>query len=382
MKHLRDVVLFLAGVLAFGVLTFLLVPWGPGSPRPGDGFVLLVLVAMLAPAWWKPARGLAAGFFGALTIATLFGDAFFARQWWSPVRAAASALARPAMTAYRERREQRSWLARWERVELDHGEAAFRARLLATACLPKWFAVRIDGTVPTAAELTALDDCGDFRRDARDLEVAWPRRFHQESDKAWRWSLAAADLPSLRPGPGYVIRLEPEPLLGRAGPFLELDSRDVMRIRDSAAAPSRIYSTPVPLMLRLHDCFTLGAAALPDTAIGWRFLPEQRAARRACRELYLRESNSVPPDADLEFGASERIANPGTQLWTDPRWMTYKLVGPRRFELRGSQHFRRYLVSADRTVHVTTENRPATTADPPPLPCEVDVTLSCDDGRS
>jgi hypothetical protein len=373
----RPLGLALGAAICFG-LTLLLMPGMPPNPPPARGFVVSTMVVAVVMLFLPRTRAVSIGFFGVMMLATFPERGVFTRVWWEPVEFYLLQLTTPLRMARRHAQEKRAWLAAWRDHQLNIETAIFRARQFEEMCVGPRLADGSDGRVPGAMELTEPDSCRDFRRDARDIDAKWPLRFHREADKGWRWTLSAANLPSRWGGPGFLITLRPEPLLNRAGPILELDSRDLLRIRDSASAPSRVARTPIPAMKRVRACLLAAGASLQEVDVGWRYLPQRSEVRRSCPDLRIRVSGTAAEDGGslLEVSFKEPAGTP--QPWSLPIAMSYTLLSPGRFEITAMAHYRHYLLSADDTLHVTTENRRAATGDALPLPCEIDPSLNCD----
>ena len=364
------------GAVLFAALTFFIIPWGGGGRGIGDGTILTILAIFAILAVLPFTRSTAIGFFVTLLVATVAFDSFWTKRWWQPIGRVVSRATKPMRDEAQRKREKAEWLALWQTQPLDIDVAMFRAQQLASGCLQKGMQKRADGTVPTAVELTAPDDCRDFRRDAADIPAEWPARFHKQSDKAWRWTVAPAPEPSRWGTPGFVLTFQPESLLGRPGPIVEIDGQDVMRIRETETSPWRIARTPIPTLQRLRDCLLRVGASIDDS-LQWSHLPESSVTSAGCPDLMIASGGSFAEDGGKQLQVSEKLPPGSRRIWSDAVWISYTFLAPRRFELRASNHYRNFLLSADGTAHMTTESRPARITDGPPLPCEIDPSVDC-----
>ncbi len=367
-----------AGGLVFAVLTPLLYVFdsgGNGVKRSVIFTMLLVVAALLVVPF---VRAFALGFLGALVIATIPQRGFYTRIWVEPVAHYVGVATAPIRMSMRRSREQRAWLARWRDTPLPIDAGIFRARQLQSDVVRKVLAQRTQPGVPSAMELTEPDDYRGFRNDALDIPMVWPHRFSERGDQGWRWTLSASNTPSRWGGPGFLISFRPEPLLGRAGPILELDGQDLLRISDSSSAPWRIARTPIPAMQRVRECLLAAGAMIPDDLQRWTNLPNATETRRACRDVSITVSGTVEREGTQELQVSFKEPDGSAQVWSRPISMGCTVLGPGLFELHGAEHFRRYLLAADSTLHVTTEDRPARTTDTPPLACEIDPKINCE----
>jgi hypothetical protein len=367
----------LLGAVAFALLTILYTPTWPGDRSPGEATIVGTLLIVGALALVPFMRSFALGFFAALLLTTVMADRFWTKVWWQPVGHYANRITAPLRLAVRQRKEKRNWIESWSREPLSIETGIFRMRQLQSGCVQLATKSRSDRSVPTAVELTAVDDCRDFLRDARDINAQWPDRYSQ-SDKGWRWTLAPSTTESRWGGAGFLLTFAPESLLQRRGPILELDGQDVLRIRESHTSPSRIATTPVPALLRLRECLVQAGIAAGDDEIQWRYLSDQSEFRRDCRDLYVQTSGSPMADGAPQLLVSTKLPPGSKRIWSEPWSVGYYLIAPRQFELRTANHYRRFLLAVDGSAHVTTQERAATVSDGPPLPCEVDVKVNCD----
>ena len=362
------------GAVIFAALTIFVTPWGSGRGVDDSSvFTIFAIAALLVIVPFTRSTGV--GFFLALLVATIAFHPFWTEHWWQPIGRVVARATAPMRNAAQRKREKAEWLATWKGQPLDVNVAMFRAQQLSSGCLQKAMANRAEGTVPTAVELTTPDDCRGFRGDAADIAAEWPERF-SKGDKAWRWTVTPSQTPSRWGTPGFVLTFRPESLLGLAGPIVEIDGQDVMRIRDTESSPWRIARTPIPMMQRLRDCLlTVGATI--ENAVQWSALPESSVTGAGCPNLMVTSGGSFADDGGKQLEVSMKLPRDSGRIWSEPVWMSYTFLAPRKFELRASAHYRNFLLSADGTVHVTTELRPARTTDGPPLPCEVDPSVSC-----
>lgn len=370
--------LLLLGAVLFAALTLLVTPWGSTGARPPTGELAVVMLVVLVLAVLPWTRWVGLGFFAGLLLATVVLDGFFARIWWDVPARYVGRMMRPSRDAARRRAGQSSWVLLHRDAPMDVNGGAFRLYQLSEGMLRVGFAARTDGRFPTAMELTEPEDYRGARGEALDIEdVEFPDRYGP-GDMGWRWTLAPSTTPSWRGQPGWLLTMRPDPVLKRDGPILELDGQELLRIREREGAPSRVLRTPIPLMRRMRECILAAGADAGADSLRWKYLPGSVDTRRACRELLVEESGSVPADGSMGIGIRTKLPAGGEQLWSEPTWLSYLYESPGRFQLRGSEHLRRYMLSADGTLHVTAGLREAQVTDPAPLPCEVDPAVRCE----
>jgi hypothetical protein len=369
----------LFGAAAYAVVTILYTLLGSGGSRLDRGTIVgtLFVCAILAAIPFTRSFGI--GFFAALLVSTVLVSHFWTDVWWDPFRYYVHRATAPARKAQQMSKEKKAWLDSYGSAPLEIKDAIFRVRQLQSGCVQQAITASKDGKFPTALDVTSNEDCRGARGDARDIDAEWPERFGQ-GDKGWRWALEPSETPSRWGGPGFLLTMRPESLLNRAGPIIELDGQDVLRIRDLPSLPSRIVSTPVPAMQRLRECLLLAGAAIGDDAFKWQHLAESSEFRHppVCPDLRVEAAGGPMPDGGPRLYVSMKLPEGGSRIWTEQLSIGYRLLAPRRFELYTKAYYRDFLLSADGTMHVTAEDRPASTADGPPLPCEMNPGVSCD----
>jgi hypothetical protein len=180
-----------------------------------------------------------------------------------------------------------------------------------------------------------------------------------------------------------ALRLGPPAHLGLSYPQYTMDERGIFMVRDTSANRLLVVASPVPALLELRRCLL---AAVPSRyrTDSLSLIGLLATSGEACESLH---SQLIRDDTTMELAVTldSRIAARG-----EPEAARYLVrYAPVRsrpdegFELLAAAgdrpaFWRRYRVTADGRVHVTTDARDATEGDPPPAPCEVDPAVACE----
>jgi len=366
----------LAGAAVFIVATVLsFLPFEP-SDASRSSVTVPVLLFVAATLVLPATRAFAAGFMVALVLAT-FADAKATRHWWAPMRGLVMRVTRPMRERQAREEHLAAWLAQNRGQSLRVSDALVLLSNLRGSCLGPL--TRGDSGLGVPADLDGLlayPMCEPYRTSTRREQLEWPQRYF-EGDTGWRWEFERIAQPTLNAGPNFRVVLRPDSLLEHAGPVVEETGDGRIRVRERDGAPWHMVSTPVPTMRRIREC-VLRAAAMADSAGDttalFEYLADGYYARKACREISV-TSSTTRDNGDRVLDIVPR-SRPGQER-AETGVVLFRMVGPRRFEVRGRAWGSRYLLDADGLPHVTTADRDAGVSDPAPERCEEDTSVAC-----
>jgi hypothetical protein len=365
----------LVGAGVFIVVSFFASPFLTAN-QPHDEFfppvMLAAALALLLPA----ARGFGVGFYASLLIATVAGP-FDRGLWWRPI----GAMARHATRPMRDRRTARdstaAWLARHRGRPLEIRGALTLLSNLGDGCL---LPLRSDahglGVPPDLDGLLNYPRCERFRVTTMRVRAEWPKRY-ETGDDGWRWTFERLAGSTAAGGPNFRVELRPDSILQHPGPIVEENGDGRVRVRDRDDAPWHVVDTPIPTMRRVRECVLLAAAMAAgegNTTALFEYLWEGHYANRVCSEI--RISSATTRDngdhvLDVKPFVRFDVPRPPTRV------VLFRMVGEKRFEIRGRAWGQRYLLDADGLLHVTTADRDAGVSDPAPEGCEEDTAVAC-----
>ena len=317
------------------------------------------------------------------------------KLWSTPVYAVAD-VAQPlwAPIAAQQQRStrKREWIAATSAQTLEAIHGVRMARLLED-CIEKARIADPLASYPHNADvITSQGYCTTLARDRLGVDVADSSRYTLNEDRGYRWSYnpapAEVDGRILR----YSIRVEPDSLINKPGPLYLGDENGLLVERARADAPAMAVGSPAPILKDMLPCIAQ--------------LEMERRRRRSRQNYYYSEPTafdaalSACPDLAGRFRNNESaggvtLAVPiheqrGAFLDTAAVYLlTYTPLDVEgvNFELRAApatasggrirSGFRRYLVTADGSLHVTREARDATVNDPAPDTCETDPLTHC-----
>lgn len=387
-RHRRSVAAGIATCLLVTAGTFFMShPFmcdGCSTPRIGyfNGFVLLSVVALALLSLTERGSAFSVGFLAALVALTVLSVGTFTAAWFDPVRTLIeynrdATIRRRGENA--RRAAERRWLDSMRVHGMDRAEGA-RRPLMLRACMERFREQSPSRSLPRDSIALAHlgGGCGNFDG------------YFRPGRTGWLWSYV---LPSdTANGEGFTIELYPDPVLAIKGPRYSLDARGLLTVREEASAPSHaVFSVP-QLLDSLRGCVRAVRDSVSASQGPVATLHEIAAAgNSACQPLNLQ----LPGDQQL---ADTTLAkDPNVMVAAMPLssvgWGTitrYVIVlrptgraAPEDFDLfarprrYGAGETRGYALLADRSFHVTTENREPTAADPAPLPCELDTREVC-----
>jgi hypothetical protein len=130
------------------------------------------------------------------------------------------------------------------------------------------------------------------------------------------------------------------------------------------------------MMKRFRECVTIAAdSTRPSDTKRWTSLPESGAMQRACKNWRMAPSGtSTGGDIVYEVRWSPLSDSPRI----NDHLILYRVLSPGRFEIRSRWGIRHYLLDADGSLHLTTEDREADANDGQPDPCELDIAITCE----
>jgi hypothetical protein len=387
---------FLLGVATFVLVNAVLFLMAyPTMPNPGPqadirlplyGVVIAVIAItfLLGKAGVAFGAGFATGF-----VAELLFMSGCTTQWADP-GGTALADARinrrvEAASAEAEARAKRRWMSQVRERGLDLAAGVNRLEL-ATGCVIGYW--KKEGKYPAPLR-DSLPDLGDG---------CWELRRTKDDETGWR--ILYSTIPG-QPGEapvGFRIKSGPDAALRMKGPLLEIDYQGLMVRRDSASAPAFAVGSPLfPITAVVMDCIRKNAPdAKPKSRNGTLTLRDLIFNSRGCTRIRLDEVKSDggavsddPNVARLYLPTVREFAGFPLSDQSTSWELTYVPHGktpadgydmharPMQYGFTG---VRSYLLTGD-GIHVTWEDRRATTSDPLAEPCERDPNQACEAGR-
>ena len=340
----------------------------PGGVRFAGAFCLTIIVGAMAT------RGM------------LF------QVWTAPVRSAFNAT-RPLWTPAFARREQWNRNAQWvattaaQTLEGIHGVRL--ARELAE-CIELQRDADSSQSYPRAPDaVTAGASCAALVSDRIDLPGG-PTRYTLAGDPGYRWSYVAGAPDDAGRVFRYSIRVEPDSLLRKPGPVYLSDETGLLMERVRAGDQASVVASPVQFLSDIRPCVAQLQAERRRRAARtdhWYSAPSAfDAAASTCPDIASRlRERSRPDSATVAVPIHERrgefLDTAGVYLVTyiplDAEGWMFLLRATPQTGSRYRAGVRRYLVAADGSLHVTSEQRDATPDDPAPPACEIDPPAPC-----
>jgi hypothetical protein len=361
----------------------------PSWPNPGPqpdlrlpitGVLVVVLAVVLLLG--RLGRTFGLGFGAGLLLETLFMGPC-TTQWYDPggdpVRKAEYARRRPIQEAAAMQRAKSKWIREVREHGLDLAVGVHRLRLAAGCVLQQR---QKQGEYPEAKDsLPEGESCYEVHR-LKDDETGWRIRYTrlpgQEGDRSEQ----------------FRIRAVPDSALRMPGPVVETDYRGLIVRRDSSNGAAFAVGSPLqPITGVLMDCIRKNANTKPESRNGVLTLSELVFYPGHCSRIQLEQVKTdggyVLPDSNN----SARLFLPTTRAYVgiplediSTSWnLTYVPHGktpadgydlharPMRYGWTG---IRSYLLTGEE-IHVTWEDRRATTSDPLAEVCERDINAAC-----
>jgi len=397
-----SILFFVVGICAFVVTNvFLYLVSYPGFPGEGPQsdvrvevgavFVVLVLVSLLGRAGHGFARGFVTGFAMILAIAVvgpsrlpfelLFAAPLSVQMWISPE----GAKLRDAKLAHRIEeysktaavRRRQKWIAEMHHRGLDEAEGTRRALLIADCVVQYRLGhgnyPRATGTVPD------VDKCAAYLSGIQTDEKAW-RTVYRTTDK--RDNGAA----------GFTIVEAPDTAIGLDGPIIEANEQGLFTMRAHAGAPAYIRASPLPGLVEwVMPC--LGANIAAYSRLGEQALTMEDLIGRSKISCTAVPLGPIYEDSDPTLVRNPNVSRLAVSAPGFERYNTAAVYNV-QYVMHGSRQgqgydlyawpmtyayngMRSYLLAADGSIHVTTENRRATLSDPLGFECEYDLRVPC-----
>ena len=317
------------------------------------------------------------------------------KLWSTPVYAVADA-AQPLWAPIAAQRQQsarkREWIAAASAQTLEAIHGVRMARLLEDCIERSRVADPLASYPHNADVITSTGYCTTLARDRIGADVADSLRYTLNEDHGYRWSYTPAPAGVDGRIVRYSIRVEPDSLINKPGPLYVSDENGLLVERARADAPAMAAGSPEPILKDMLPCIAQ--------------LEPERRRRRSRQNYYYSEPTafdaamSACPDLAGRFRKNEEAGGVtlsvpiheqrGVFLDTAAVYLlTYTPLDIEGvdFELRAApvtmsggrirSGMRRYLVTADGSVHVTREARDATVSDPAPDACEADPQAVC-----
>ena len=392
---------FLVGLSSFVVANvFLYLGSYPGFPSqapPGDVRVevgavfLLALVSLLGRAGRGFATGFVTGFVMIVALAVghahlpfeldLLAPRVSDQVWGNPeaIRLRQAKLVRRVAEDSRNApaRQRQKWLDEMRHRGMDEAEGTRRALLIADCVVQYRVSYgsypRPNGTVPDvekcAAYLSGL----------------------QTDEKAWRTVYGTTGKGDNGAG-GFTIVEAPDTALRLDGPIIEVNERGLVTMRAHAGAPAFIRASPLPELVEfVIPC--IGANIAAYSRQGEQALTIEDLVGRSKINCTAIPFTPIYEDSDPSLVRNPNVYRmvliaPGFERYntTAVYNVQYVMHGsgqgegydlyswPMTYAYSG---MRSYLLAADGSIHVTTENRRANLSDPLALECEYHLTLPC-----
>jgi hypothetical protein len=360
----------------------------PSFPNPGPqpdlrlpiaGVLIVVLAIVLLLG--NPGRAFGLGFGAGMLVQTLFMG-WCTGHWYDPggdaVREAEYARRRPIEEAAAVQRAKAKWIGEVREHGLDLAKGVHRLRLAAGCVL---LHRQKQGEYPPVRDsLPEAEVCYEVHR-VKDDETGWRIVYTRIAGKPGD------------PAEGFRLRAVPDAALKLRGPLVETDNRGLILRRDSSNAPGFAVGSPLqPITAVLMDCIRKNANTKPESRNGVLTLRELVFYPGHCGRIQLEQvktdGGSVVPDSNLA-----RLYLPTTRAYVNiplddisTSWdLTYVPHGKTPadgYDLHvrpmtyGFTGIRSYFLT-EGTVHVTWEDRRATTSDPLAELCERDINAPC-----
>ena len=355
---------------------------------------MLCLVAIFAIVFPGGLR-LAIAFAATVLVLSAGTRGLLLRIWVAPAAMLAHAgkpLWAPIATQRQKSARKREWVATTSAQTLEPIHGVRLARLVQD-CIEKQRSADPLGSYPhNAAVIAAQGDCTALVRDRIGPEKADSSRYTLNEDPGYRWRYIPAATETDGRILHYSIRIEPDSLINKPGPLYLSDESGLLVERARADAPGTAAGSPAAIMKDMIPCLAQ--------------LEPERRRRRARQNYYYSEPTafdaamSACPDLSGRFRKNESAGGVTLSVpiherhgaFLDTAAVYLLIYTPLdiegvNFELRaapvttsgGRIHsgLRRYLVTADGSVHVTQEARDATASDPAPNACEAEPTTPC-----
>jgi hypothetical protein len=317
------------------------------------------------------------------------------KLWATPVYAVADAaqpLWAPIAAQQQRSARKREWIATTSAQVLEAIHGVRMARLLEDCVEQSRVADPLASYPHNADVITSQGYCTTLESDRIGVDVADSSRYTLNEDHGYRWRYIPAPAEVDGRIVRYSIRVEPDSLIKKSGPIYLGDENGLLVERARADAPAMAVASPAPILKDMLPCIAQ--------------LELERRRRRSRQNYYYSEPTafdaalSACPDLAGRFRNNESAGGVtlsvpiheqrGAFLDTAAVYLlTYTPLDVEgvNFELRAApvtagggrirSGVRRYLVTADGSLHVTREARDATVNDPAPDPCEVDPRAVC-----
>jgi hypothetical protein len=351
---------------------------GAQLATPGEWTPVLLVIAfvlLLLAAIGQHGRSFGVGFVAALTILTVASIGTCTRTWADPVRylqryqreAAATSRNRAGLIA-----ADRKWRDSLRTAGMWRSWGATRT-LLIGSCIETYR--KRDATRRLPPDSATITNQGNG---CRDWDAFQGRR------SGWNWRYVPS---STSPG-GFVVESYPDPAIGLEGPLYRIDESGLLVERERSGVSAMLVTSPVAAMHTLQACIrqalalprsrrSASATALTLEAI--RNLPGSPCPSLgsvAYGGLGAGDSNAAMIRLPQDAPPKDKVTS--YTLFYVPRDRTDRafdvLARPQTYAGNG---VRSYLLTGSGQLHVTTEERAATSADPAPQPCEVDLKTPC-----
>jgi hypothetical protein len=201
----------------------------------------------------------------------------------------------------------------------------------------------------------------------------------------WNWRYVPT---STSPG-GFVVETYPDPAIGLEGPLYRIDGSGLLVERERSGAPAMLVTSPVAVMHTLRACIRQALAlsrprgSTSATALTLEAI--RNLAGSACPSLgSVAYGGLGAGDSNAAMIRLPQDALPGDKVTSYTLFYVPRDRSGRAFDVLARPQtyagngVRSYLLTGSGQLHVTTEERAATSADPAPEPCEVDLKTPCE----